>query len=169
MGVHDHKCYSVDIKDVKFAFITTSDTREENEDETGTLAVTLLKKYGCILIKHCIVKNDKNKIQKKLEELLRTEVDLIVTSGGTGCGNKDVSIEATLPLLKKILPGFGELFRYLSYKEIGTAAFMSRAQLGITENKKIIVNLPGSKNAVKLALEKLLIPEIKHLIWEASR
>ena len=97
------------------------------------------------------------------------EGDVVITSGGTGCGKKDVTIDAVNGLINRKLEGFGELFRLLSFGEIGASAMMSRAMLGITKDSKIICALPGSPNAVSMALNKLLLPELAHICWELNR
>jgi molybdenum cofactor biosynthesis protein B len=115
-----------------------------------------------------LVKNDPDKLRSIIEEQLASQVDLILTTGGTGLSQRDRTIETVSPVLEKILPGFGEIFRALSYQQIGPAAFLSRALLGLVRGK-VVVCLPGSPQAVELALQELIIPEIKHLIWEARK
>jgi len=96
------------------------------------------------------------------------DVQAVITTGGTGITSRDSTFEAVERLLDKRLPGFGELFRMLSYEDVGPAAMLSRAQMGI-HSRRIVVSLPGSPNACRLALEKLLIPELGHLVREVSR
>lgn len=158
------------IKPVGFVVITTSNTRTLKTDQTGQLIIQLLSRAGHKLQKYLILKNNPNQIRREVRKLLRNQrIQLIITSGGTGCGRKDLTVEAISPLLAKRLDGFGELFRLLSYREIGSAALMSRALLGLTATGKIICSLPGSTNAARLALKQLLLPELNHLIWEAHR
>ncbi|MEK7450073.1 MAG: molybdenum cofactor biosynthesis protein B [Planctomycetota bacterium] len=155
---------------LNFGLIITSDTRTEKTDQTGKLILTLLnrKKHRCF--SHQIIKNKINLIRREIKRLSGiSDLHLIITSGGTGCGKKDLSIEAAQPLLFKRLDGFGELFRALSFKEIGSSALMSRALLGVSKKGKIICSIPGSPKAVKIALAKLLIPELEHLVWETTR
>ena len=97
-----------------------------------------------------------------------SEVQAIITSGGTGVSHRDVTVETLTPLLDKQLDGFGELFRNLSYQEIGTSSILSRAMAG-TARGKVVISLPGSLGATKLALEKIILPEIGHMVREASR
>ncbi|MBI5360246.1 MAG: molybdenum cofactor biosynthesis protein MoaB [Planctomycetes bacterium] len=138
-------------------------------DESGKWLIGFLQKKGHSCKYHAIVPNDKNKIKSEIAALLdNIAVQLIITSGGTGCGKKDVTIDAVAGLLEKKLEGFGELFRMLSYKEIGSAAIMSRALLGIAKGK-IVVCVPGSVDAMKMAVQKLLVDELEHLIWESNR
>jgi molybdenum cofactor biosynthesis protein B len=96
------------------------------------------------------------------------DVQAIVINGGTGVSMRDLTLEAVAPFEEKILPGFGELFRMLSFEEIGSAAFMSRAVAFVTEGKAVFC-LPGSEKAVRLAMTKLIAPELGHLVWEAGR
>lgn len=166
---------------IKFVLLITSDSRTEKTDKTGRLMIDYLEKAGHQCITHKIIKNNITLIRALIKKIIcakggprypsgqSSEAQLIITSGGTGCGQKDVTIEAVTPLIAKKLDGFGELFRFLSYKKIGSSAIMSRALLGITENNKIICVLPGSPRAVFLALKKLLVPELQHIIWELTR
>jgi len=117
---------------------------------------------------HKIIPNDAKKITAAAEAALK-EADLVLTVGGTGVSRKDISVESVRPLLAKELPGFGEMFRSLSVKEICTAAILSRAVLGVTAKGKIVLSLPGSENAVRLGLEGILMNELKHLLWELRR
>lgn len=153
---------------INYALLITSDSRTPKTDITGKTIIKLLKNHNCLHQE--IVKNNADLIRRKVKSLLsKTKIQLIITSGGTGCGKRDISIESVSSLIDKQMEGFGELFRMLSYKEIGSSAFMSRVILGITQNRKIICCFPGSVNAVKLALTKLLIPELPHLFWEIRR
>lgn len=154
---------------IKFVLLITSDSRTEKTDKTGRLMIDYLEKAGHQCIAHKIIRNNITSIRALIKKIIQSKAQLIITSGGTGCGEKDVTIEAVTPLIAKKLDGFGELFRFLSYKEIGSSAIMSRALLGVTENNKIICALPGSPRAVFLALKKLLIPELQHIIWELNR
>jgi molybdenum cofactor biosynthesis protein B len=161
--LHLHECAPIG-----YSLLITSDTRTEKTDLTGKTILKLMEKHNCVSKE--IVKNDLRFIRNKAKRLLNNpKIRLVITSGGTGCSKKDVSIEAVTPLLKKKLDGFGELFRMLSYKEIGSSAIMSRTVLGVTGNNKLICSLPGSTNAVKLALSKLLVPELSHIIWELNK
>jgi molybdenum cofactor biosynthesis protein B len=115
------------------------------------------------------LKNDSDAIKKKLEDLLnQEELQVIITSGGTGVSHRDVTVETVTPVLDKMLDGFGELFRTLSFMEIGTASIMSRAIAGVKEGK-IIICIPGSLGAVTLAIDKIILSEIGHMVREATR
>jgi molybdenum cofactor biosynthesis protein B len=152
-----------------FALIVTSDTRTEREDETGRIAVSLIEGDGHSVASHTIVPNNEEKIRAEIERVIHDDaVEVIVTSGGTGIGSKDKTVTAIAHLLEKEMPGFGELFRRISYDEVGGAAIMSRATAGVA-NGKLIFCLPGSRNAVKVALTKIILPNIGHMQWELRR
>ena len=152
-----------------FALIVTSDTRTEREDETGRIAVGLIEGDGHTVASYTLVPNNEEKIRAEVERLLYDDsIQVIVTSGGTGIGAKDKTVAAIAPLLEKEMPGFGELFRRISYDEVGGAAIMSRATAGVA-NGKLIFCLPGSRNAVKVALTKIILPNVGHMQWEINR
>jgi molybdenum cofactor biosynthesis protein B len=152
-----------------FAVVVTSDTRSEKEDETGRIAVGLIEGDGHTVMSHTLVPNNEEKIRAEVERLLYNDtVQVIVTSGGTGIGSKDKTVAAVAPIIEKEMPGFGELFRRISYDEVGGAAIMSRATAGVAKGK-LIFCLPGSRNAVKVALSKIILPNVGHMQWEMSR
>jgi len=168
LTAHKRHLATHELTHINFALLITSDSRTPKTDLTGKAIIKLMKEHHCLHQE--IIKNDLSLIRNKIKSLLGDKrIQMIITSGGTGCGRKDVSIEAALPLASRRLEGFGELFRMLSYQEIGSSAIMSRAMLGVAGNGQIIVALPGSPNAVKLALTKLLLPELAHLLWEIKR
>jgi len=152
-----------------FALIVTSDTRTEREDETGRIAVGLIEADGHRVVSHTIIPNDAEKIKAEVQRMLLDDsVAVVVTSGGTGIGAKDKTVAAVAPLFEKEMIGFGELFRRISYDEIGGAAMMSRATAGIARGK-LIFCLPGSRNAMKVALTKIILPNVGHMHWELNR
>ena len=152
-----------------FALIVTSDTRTEREDETGRIAVGLIEADGHRVVSHTIIPNDAEKIKAEVQRMLLDDsVAVVVTSGGTGIGAKDKTVAAVAPLFEKEMIGFGELFRRISYDEIGGAAIMSRATAGVVRGK-IIFCLPGSRNAMKVALTKIILPNVGHMHWELNR
>jgi len=152
-----------------FAVLTVSDTRNEETDESGRIAEELISNKGHQVLAYKIIGNDKSLIQNTAKEILQNpEINVIVTIGGTGISKRDLTVEAVSELLDKKIEGFGELFRSLSYREIGEAAMISRATAG-TINGKLVFCLPGSKNAVGLALNKLILPGLGHVIKEANR
>jgi len=149
--------------------ITVSDTRTQETDTGGRLAAELLERAGHPVALREIVKDDAAQIAAALRRALaRADLQALVLTGGTGVAPRDVTPEAVAPLLERTLPGFGELFRSLSYQEIGSAALLSRALAGIAAGKPVFV-LPGSRAGVRLALEKLVLPELGHLAAEAQK
>ena len=152
-----------------FAVLTVSDTRNEKTDESGKIAEELISNKGHQVIAYKIIENEKSLIQTTVKEILQNpEINVIVTIGGTGISKRDLTVESTSELLDKKIEGFGELFRSLSYREIGEAAMISRATAGTINGKRVFC-LPGSKNAVELALNKLILPGLGHIIKEANR
>lgn len=150
------------------AVLTVSDTRTPSTDRGGELLVEGLKEAGHRIAHRQIVPDEPARIRAVLEGWLEEGVDLIVTTGGTGISSRDTTIEVVDRLLQKKLDGFGELFRMLSWKEVGAAAMLSRA-IGGLARETLIFSLPGSPNAVRLGLERLLLPELPHLLWERRR
>jgi molybdenum cofactor biosynthesis protein B len=149
--------------------IIISDTRNEKTDESGKIAREIITDLGHEVKAYQIIPNEKTQIRGTVKKLLQDpEVNVILTSGGTGISRRDITTETLTELLDKKIEGFGELFRRLSYEEIGEAAIISRATAGAT-NGKLVFCLPGSKNAVKLALTKLILPGLGHMIKEANR
>ncbi len=149
--------------------LTISDTKTPETDTSGALIRKLLLDAGHEVVGSTIVRDEPKDVQRVIREACATDaVRAVIATGGTGITSRDSTYEAIEALLDKRLPGFGELFRMLSYEEVGAAAMLSRAQLGI-HARRVIVSLPGSPNACRLALEKLLIPELPHLIREVSR
>lgn len=149
--------------------LTVSDTKTAETDTSGTLIRELLTAAGHCVVQSRIVRDEPAEVARIVRDACtRDDVQAVVLTGGTGITSRDSTFEAVEALLDKRLPGFGELFRMLSFQEIGAAAMMSRAQMGL-HARRIVVSLPGSPNACRLALEKLLIPELGHLLREASR
>jgi molybdenum cofactor biosynthesis protein B len=149
--------------------VTVSDTRTEETDTGGRAIVELLNAAGHRIIGRSLVRDDPEQLRDAIgRQLANPDVQVIITTGGTGITSRDCTFEAISGMLWKRLDGFGELFRMLSYDQIGSGAIMSRALAG-TIAGRIIVSLPGSEGAVRLALEKLLIPELGHLVREATR
>jgi len=168
MGVEDHKRAAEHVGPIAFAVITVSDSRSEAEDESGRLIQDRLQLAGHRLSSYRLLRNDVVAIQQEVMRLIEARVGCIVITGGTGLSRRDLTVEAVTPLLDKRLDGFGELFRALSFQEVGSAAVMSRASAG-TSRGTLIFCLPGSAKAVTLALEQLILPELKHLIRELTR
>ncbi len=149
--------------------ITVSDTRTEETDTGGRAVVELLTAAGHTVIAKRIVRDEPEEVAALVRLQAATDhVDVIITTGGTGITRRDSTFEAIDGLLEKRLPGFGELFRMLSFQEIGPAAMLSRACAG-TCRGRVVVALPGSENAVRLAMTRLLVPELGHLVAETRR
>ena len=167
MGHEEHKSHS--IQTVHCAVLTISNTRDKDTDESGKQIRSFLEQNSHIVDYYHVIKDDIELIRTELDKIIQSDdlgpIHVVILNGGTGISPFDVTVEAVTPYLKKTLNGFGELFRYLSYKEIGSAAIMSRAVAGITDDRKIVIALPGSVNAVKLAMEKLIIPELGQMVW----
>lgn len=150
--------------------LTVSDTRNETTDKSGNLIQELLEAAGHLVVKKVIVSDDIEAIQTIVKEVGADPiVEMILLNGGTGIAHRDVTIEAIQPLLHKQIPGFGEIFRTLSYYEdIGSSAIMSRAVAGVYHNQAIFA-MPGSTGAVKLAMNKLILPEMSHIVHEIQK
>jgi molybdenum cofactor biosynthesis protein B len=146
-----------------------SDTRTLADDSGGGLVCELLSGAGHRIVLREVVKDDAAAIRAALERgLASPECVAVVLTGGTGVAKRDVTPEAVAPLLERPLPGFGELFRQLSFAEIGAAAMLSRALGGMAQGKPVFA-LPGSRAAIQLALERLILPELGHLVGEAGK
>ena len=161
MPIHEHHQHAGARKHLRVAVITASDTRTIAEDESGRAISDALESAGHTVAHYEVLPDDPERIRETVIARLAQE-DLVIINGGTGIAARDSTIEAIRPLLNKELEGFGELFRMLSYQEIGAAAFLSRAIAGIA-NGRIIVALPGSPAACRLAMEKLLLPQLGHM------
>ena len=154
---------------IRCFIVTVSDTRTEETDSSGRAIADLLTAAGHAVAGRVIVKDDPDAVRTTIvRQFGNPDVQVIVTTGGTGITSRDSTYEAVSALLQKRLDGFGELFRMLSFLEIGPAAMMSRACAGLVAGR-IVVSLPGSEAAVRLAMERLLIPELGHLVQQASR
>jgi molybdopterin adenylyltransferase len=148
--------------------LTVSDSRTVETDRSGPVIRHLFDEAGHLLVDAELVKNDPRRIQAAVRRLLQGPAACVVLTGGTGAGRRDLTVDTVRPLLEKELPGFGELFRWLSYQEIGSAAIMSRALCGVSRGK-VVYCLPGSEAAVRFAVGKLVLPELPHLIWTVRR
>lgn len=163
----DHKRHAP--RTVRCVVLTVSDTRTEATDTSGQAIADMLTAAGHSVAGRAIVKDDAPEVRALVERHLDADnVDVVITTGGTGITSRDSTYEAVDGLLEKRLDGFGELFRMLSYDQIGAAAMMSRATAGLSRGR-IIVALPGSEAAVRLAMEKLVLPELGHLVQQARK
>jgi molybdenum cofactor biosynthesis protein B len=154
-------------RDVRVFVLTVSDTRNEINDASGNLIQELLAQAGHQLVGSLIVSDEAPAISEAVQRATDgiSDPEAIIVTGGSGIGVRDVSPEALRPMLTKELPGFGEVFRVLSFEEIGAAAMLSRAFAGVMGRTLLFV-LPGSPNAVRLAMKKLIVPELGHLVRE---
>jgi molybdenum cofactor biosynthesis protein B len=146
-----------------------SDTRTLETDTGGALVAELLQGAGHPVVARSLVRDEPLAIADAVRgALAREDARAVILTGGTGVAPRDVTPDAVEPLLERVVPGFGELFRVLSYQEIGAAALLSRALCGIARGRVVFV-LPGSRGAVRLGLEKLILPELGHLAAEAVK
>lgn len=154
-------------KQVKCMIVTVSDTRTSENDYSGQLMKELLRSQDYEVVDYRIIKDDYDGIRQLMREAVSSrKVEAVLLSGGTGIAPRDNTYEAVRSLLNKELPGFGEIFRYLSYTEdIGAAAILSRAIAGTIGNVAIF-SMPGSQGAVKLAMERIILPELRHVMRE---
>ncbi len=157
-------------KKVTCKVITVSDTRTKETDKSGELLMELLHQAGHEVADYEIVKDEITLINSSLKRAVHNDdIQAVLLNGGTGISKRDVTIEAVKAILDKELVGFGEIFRFLSYRDdIGSAAILSRAIAGVSHNT-IIFSMPGSSGAVKLAMEQLIIPEIGHIANELTK
>lgn len=167
MGHLEHKAQSPAVANCYI--LTISDTRTEATDASGRAIFDLLWAGGHQVAGRKIVRDEPDQVRAAInDQLASPNVQVVITTGGTGITSRDTTFETIDALLEKRLDGFGELFRMLSFQEIGSAAMLSRACAGVVQ-KKVIISLPGSENAVRLAMTKLVLPELGHLVREASR
>jgi molybdopterin adenylyltransferase len=149
--------------------ITCSDTRTSQTDTSGQLMMRLLKEHGHDLAGYHVIKDDPAQIRSVIEEAAAHDaVQAILVNGGTGISKRDSTFEAVDSMLEKRLVGFGEIFRYLTYKDIGSSAIMTRATAGVFRGR-IIFSTPGSEGAVRLAMESLILPELGHIIQQLNK
>ena len=154
---------------VRVAILTISDSRTPETDTGGDTAAEILTAAGHEVVHRGIVRDEPSSIHAEIVDLLvKPDVDAVVTTGGTGISGRDTTYEVVDRMIDKRLDGFGEIFRMLSYEEIGAAAFLSRAVAGAV-GAKFVACLPGSRNAVRLAVEKLLAPEMAHVVFELRK
>lgn len=154
---------------VRGAVVTISDTRTREDDTGGDTIEEMLKEAGHEVTERTIIRDEASRIRTTLVNLLaRSDVDAVITTGGTGVSARDTTYEVAERMIDKKLDGFGEIFRVLSYEEIGAAAMLSRAIAGAA-GTKFVACLPGSRNGVRLAMEKLIVPEIAHVVFELRK
>jgi molybdenum cofactor biosynthesis protein B len=154
---------------VTVAIVTVSDSRTPETDKNKHYLEARMAELGHTVAAYRLIKDEPDQVAAVMDELAQMDgVQIVIFNGGTGISQRDTTYDVVSRKLEKAMPGFGELFRMLSWDEVGAAAMLSRATAGVYKNT-LIVSLPGSSNAVKLAVEKLIIPEINHLAWEIAR
>ena len=157
------------VRSLGFAVITMSDTRTDANDVSGAFIKNTLLDAGHTVPLYRVLPDDRVKIKTVLQDCLSNpSIAVIITNGGTGVSARDTTFDVVAALFEKQLDGFGELFRMLSYQEIGPAAMMSRATAGVAKGK-VLFAVPGSTNAVRLAMEKLILPQAGHVYWELHK
>ncbi|MCH5461217.1 molybdenum cofactor biosynthesis protein MoaB [Lactobacillus sp. LC28-10] len=149
--------------------LTISDTRDLTSDKSGQYLETTLRAHGVSVTDRQVVIDDTVDIQSQFLQFEQQSPDLIITNGGTGIAQRDVTIPALTPLLPTLVEGFGETFRQLSFAEIGTRALASRAVAAFNQRNQLVYCLPGSTNACQTAMEELILPEFEHLIFERHK
>src|SRR5215468_8532339 len=168
MGVHEHKAHGP--ARVRCYVVTVTDTRTEANDLSGHTARQLIETAGHDVVGYRIISDDATEVTALVRRIFNEGLaEAVILNGGTGIARRDSTYEAVAGLLDKRLDGFGELFRMLSFQEIGSAAMVSRAVGGIMGGKVVVFSVPGSTGAVKTALEKLIRPELGHLIGELRK
>lgn len=168
MGTPDHHAQAASQGQVSLAIVTVSDTRTAETDTSGKLIHKLVQDAGHKVVAYRIVRDEPDEVRAVLEEFTDGRARLLIFNGGTGISRRDRTYDVISKALEKTLPGFGELFRFLSFQEVGAAAMLSRATAGVYRDT-VVFSTPGSPNAVQVAVEKLILPEIQHLAWELVR
>lgn len=168
MGATDHR-EKAGRGAVRLGIVTVSDTRTPETDENGIWLRETFGALGHVVIGYRIVKDEPDQVAAVLDEMVSLpNMQIVLFNGGTGIAPRDTTYDVIAGKLEKTLSGFGELFRMLSYQQVGAAAMLSRATAGVYRGK-LIISTPGSPKAVKLAVEALILPELNHLAWEIAR
>ena len=170
MGYREHRDRTVEEAppSIRCGIITASDTRTPESDVSGQLIAERLIAAGHLVHRYVVERDEAARIAALIRDFGAAGCVVVVVNGGTGIAKRDSTFEAIDGLLEKRLPGFGELFRMLSFQEIGAAAMLSRATAGLA-GSTLIFSVPGSPNAVELAMDRLIVPELRHLVWETTR
>ena len=167
MSHHEHEKLAA--ASLKVGVMTFSDTRDETGDKSGAILKDMLSAAGHKVILYRILREDPELMRQALQEWLALpDLDAVVTNGGTGLTARDSTVEVARSLFNKEMEGFGELFRWISFQQIGAAAMLSRACAGVA-NDKVLICVPGSSKAVKLAAARLIVPQLPHMLWEIRR
>jgi molybdenum cofactor biosynthesis protein B len=167
MGTDAHRAAAAEKGPVRVGLITVSDTRTPETDENGAWLGEHVSAAGAVVSGYRVVPDEPAAVRAAVDELV-AEADVVVVNGGTGVSRRDTTYDTLAGMLEKTLPGFGELFRMLSFEQVGAAAMLSRATAG-TYRGGVVISIPGSPKAVALAWEQLIEPELAHLAWEVGR
>jgi len=168
-STEEHREAASEIESVGVSVITVSDTRTTETDKSGQLMQKLLKEAGFNIVQYRITKDEPEQIRELIISFCEdTQCQAVLLNGGTGLSPRDGTFEVVESLIERPMPGFGEIFRMLSWEEVGAASMLSRATAGL-RGKVIIFSTPGSSNAVNLAMTKLIIPELRHLVLEINK
>ncbi|NDJ78948.1 MAG: molybdenum cofactor biosynthesis protein MoaB [Chloroflexi bacterium] len=168
MSSREHKAAAAQQGPVAIALVTVSDSRTPDTDQNATYLREQITAAGHRIVDYRLIKDEAEQVAAVLDELATGEARIVLFNGGTGISPRDRTYDALSRKLEKTLPGFGELFRMLSYEQVGAAAMLSRATAGVYRNT-VVISTPGSPAAVQLAWEKLIAPELQHLAWEVIR
>ena len=167
MGTDAHRAAAAEQGPVAIGLITVSDSRTPETDTNGVWLHDAVAQAGAVVTGYRVVRDEPAEVRAAVDELV-VDAQVVVVNGGTGVSRRDTTYDTLAGMLEKTLPGFGELFRMLSWEQVGAAAMLSRATAG-TYRGSVVVSVPGSPKAVALAWEKLIEPELAHLAWEVGR
>ncbi|MEI8132142.1 MAG: molybdenum cofactor biosynthesis protein B [Leptolinea sp.] len=167
-GKIEHHRIAAEMAPARIAVVTVSDSRTPETDTNGIFLKQKIEQSGFQLAAYHVVHDEAAEIETLLDALVQMDVHIILFNGGTGISKRDTTFDVISRKLEKVMPGFGEIFRMLSYEQVGSAAMFSRATAGVYRGK-VIISTPGSPAAVQLAWEKLIAPEMQHLAWEITR
>lgn len=163
-----HRATAAQQGPVRIALVTVSDSRTPETDENAAYLRAEIQRAGHEVVAYRLIKDEVDQVEDSLDDLVTSAARIILFNGGTGISPRDRTFDVLSRKLEKTLPGFGELFRMLSYEQVGAAAMLSRATAGVYRNK-LVISTPGSPAAVRLAWERLIAPELEHLAWELIR
>jgi molybdenum cofactor biosynthesis protein B len=167
MGTDAHRAAAAELGPIAVGVITVSDSRTADDDTNGRWLHERIPAAGAVVSGYRVVRDEPDEVRAAVDALV-ADARIVVVNGGTGLSRRDTTYDALAGMLEKTLPGFGELFRMLSWEQVGSAAMLSRATAG-TYRGAVVVSVPGSPKAVALAWEKLIEPELAHLAWELGR
>ena len=163
-----HKALAAEHGPVKVAIVTVSDSRTPDTDTNAHYLRAQLDAAGHQVVVYHLIKDEPDQVAEVLEKVVESQAQIALFNGGTGFSKRDTTFDVLSRKLEKTMPGFGELFRMLSYEQVGASAMFSRATAGVYHGM-VVISTPGSPAAVKLAWEKLIAPELQHLAWEVAR